>query len=224
MPLIRSPPPTSRHSGERRDPVPAVTSEATPPKDSATFLQSPIGYAVLTLHRPSNVDDPVTLRRLLHTLEDISTDLPILFPVHPRTRAKIAATGLGAFLDNPRVLALPPIGYFEMLGLMTDAAVVLTDSGGMQEETTALGVPCITLRENTERPITLTQGTNTLVGTDPRAIRAAVAQVLGGEGKSGRRPEKWDGRAAERIADDLVAWLAPPARARTPAPAPTCAQ
>ncbi|MCK9538427.1 MAG: UDP-N-acetyl glucosamine 2-epimerase [Dokdonella sp.] len=200
-------PPTPRHPGERLDPVPSVTSEATAPKDPATFLQSPTGYAVLTLHRPSNVDDPATLKRLLDTLTGISRDLPIVFPIHPRTRQKIQSAGLGNFFDNPQILALPPIGYFEMLGMMSDATVVLTDSGGMQEETTALGVPCVTLRENTERPITLTQGTNTLVGTDPQAIRAGVTQALSGNGKSGRRPETWDGHAAERIVTDLVAWL-----------------
>ncbi len=174
--------------------------------DAAAFMAQ--GYALLTLHRPSNVDDPAVLASLLAAFESIGRDLPLVFPVHPRTQAKIRDAGLGAFLENPRVLALPPVGYFEMLGLMRDARLVLTDSGGLQEETTALGVPCLTLRENTERPITISEGSNTLVGVQPDAIRLAVAEVLRSGGKSGRQPELWDGHAAERIVDDLVAWLA----------------
>jgi UDP-N-acetylglucosamine 2-epimerase (non-hydrolysing) len=162
------------------------------------------GYAVLTLHRPSNVDDFYVLNRLLAVLEEVSHELPIIFPVHPRTAQKIEAAGLGGFFDSPNVQALPPAGYFEMLGLMQSARFVLTDSGGLQEETTALGIPCLTIRENTERPITISQGTNTLVGTSPDQIRRCVADILGGRGKAGRVPEKWDGKAAERIVRDLV--------------------
>jgi UDP-N-acetylglucosamine 2-epimerase (non-hydrolysing) len=165
-------------------------------------------YALLTLHRPSNVDQPQRLANLFDTLLAVADSLPIVFPVHPRTRARIDEAGLAGFLADPRVFALPPIGYVEMLGLTASATVVLTDSGGLQEETTALGVPCLTLRENTERPITIEQGTNTLVGTDPVAIRRGLATALAGGGKAGRRPELWDGRAAERIVDDLVGWLA----------------
>lgn len=176
-------------------------------RDAATFLASANGYALLTLHRPSNVDDFDVLAPLLAAFEDISRELPLVFPVHPRTQARIRDAGLGAFLENPRVLALPPVGYFEMLGLMRDARLVLTDSGGLQEETTALGVPCLTLRENTERPITLTEGSNTLVGVRPDAIRSAVADILRTGGRAGRQPELWDGHAAERIVDDLAAWL-----------------
>jgi UDP-N-acetylglucosamine 2-epimerase (non-hydrolysing) len=176
--------------------------------DPGRFLESANGFAVLTLHRPSNVDEPALLARLLEVLEAVSLDLPLVFPVHPRTRARIVDAGLQRFLALPSVLALPPIGYFEMLGLLRAARAVLTDSGGLQEEATALGLPCLTLRENTERPITLEQGTNTLVGVDPAAIRAAIDELLRGGAKAGRRPEKWDGRAAERIVDDLQAWLA----------------
>lgn len=186
-------------------------------KESGVFLEAPHGHAVLTLHRPSNVDLPAVLTRLLGVLEEISRELPLVFPIHPRTEQKIRAAHPG-FLVHPRVLALPPIGYFEMLGLNRSARVVLTDSGGLQEETTALGVPCLTLRENTERPVTLTEGTNTLVGTDPDAIRSAVRDILEHGGKSGRRPELWDGHAAERIVDDLLHGLS------DPDPAPTCAE
>jgi UDP-N-acetylglucosamine 2-epimerase (non-hydrolysing) len=117
----------------------------------------------------------------------------------------IRAAGRSDFLDHPRVLALPPVGYFEMLGLNRTARLILTDSGGLQEEATALGVPCLTLRENTERPITLTEGTNTLVGTDAAAITGAVADTLRAGGKAGRQPEGWDGHAARRIVEDLAA-------------------
>jgi UDP-N-acetylglucosamine 2-epimerase (non-hydrolysing) len=165
-------------------------------------------FALLTLHRPSNVDDPATLASLLDTLLAVGGQLPLVFPVHPRTRARIDAAGRGDFLDDPRVIALPPVGYLEMLGLTSSATVVLTDSGGLQEETTALGIPCLTLRDNTERPITLSQGTNTLVGTDPSAIRAGVADALSGGDVAPSRPDGWDGRAARRIVADLVDWLA----------------
>jgi UDP-N-acetylglucosamine 2-epimerase (non-hydrolysing) len=131
-----------------------------------------------------------------------------LFPVHPRTRARIQEAGLAGLLDSPRIVQLEPLGYLEMLGLMRHARLVLTDSGGLQEETTALGVPCITLRENTERPITVEQGTNTVVGTDAGKILAAVADVMTTGGKRGRVPEYWDGKAAERIKAFLVDWLA----------------
>jgi UDP-N-acetylglucosamine 2-epimerase (non-hydrolysing) len=126
--------------------------------------------------------------------------LPLVFAMHPRTRASIDRLGLGELVSRARIAVLPPQGYLEMLGLMSAATLVLTDSGGMQEETTALGVPCLTLRENTERPITIEQGTNTLVGRDRGAIEHEVSEILAGRGKRGRVPELWDGRAAERIA------------------------
>ncbi|MBF0454657.1 MAG: UDP-N-acetylglucosamine 2-epimerase (non-hydrolyzing) [Magnetococcales bacterium] len=158
------------------------------------------GYGLLTLHRPSNVDFPDVLHSLLQELSDISRQIPLLFPVHPRTRGQIDKAGLAPMLAASNILCLPPIGYLEMLGLMKRATLVLTDSGGIQEETTALGIPCITLRENTERPITLTHGTNTLVGIDRVKMRNCVAEVLASGGKSGRIPEGWDGQAAPRIA------------------------
>jgi UDP-N-acetylglucosamine 2-epimerase (non-hydrolysing) len=164
-------------------------------------------YAVLTLHRPSNVDDRDTLAALLDVVGEINRSLPVVMPLHPRTRGNIEKFGFTDKLDGLRIL--PPVGYLEMLGLMRDAKLVLTDSGGIQEETTALGVPCLTLRENTERPITLTEGTNTLVGPDPDAIRVAFNEVMAGGGKAGRIPEYWDGRAAMRIAHTLKGWLPP---------------
>jgi len=172
------------------------------------LIVHPKGYGVVTLHRPSNVDDAQTLGSLLAVLREVSASLPLVFALHPRTRNNIERFGLGGLIDGERMALLPPQGYLEMLGLMRDATLVLTDSGGLQEETTALGVPCLTLRDNTERPITAEQGTNTLVGRDAQAIRAGVADILRGEGKRGRVPEYWDGHAADRIAADLAAWLA----------------
>ena len=164
------------------------------------------GYAALTLHRPSNVDDAATLRALLGALREVSRHVPVVFPMHPRTRSKIDQHGLGSLLGGS-LFPLPPAGYLEMLGLMQTAKLVLTDSGGIQEETTALGVPCVTLRENTERPITVEQGTNTVVGQDPSRILSVAEDILKTGGKAGRIPELWDGRAAQRIASALGDWL-----------------
>ena len=175
-------------------------------KDARAILESKEGFALLTLHRPSNVDDPATLRQLLETLAEISRTLPVIFPVHPRTSRRIEESGCGGLLENSAIAVLPPLGYLELLGLMEAARVVFTDSGGIQEETTALGVPCITMRENTERPITATQGTNTIVGSDPKRIMGAFRDVLETGGKAGRVPELWDGKAAERIAEVIRAW------------------
>lgn len=161
------------------------------------------GFALVTMHRPSNVDVLAVLERLIATLVEISRQIPVIFPVHPRTRGRIDAAGLQSLLKQGRIALLPPLGYHELLGLMESAKVVLTDSGGIQEETTALGVPCITMRQNTERPITLAEGTNTLVGSDPEKILAAFNEVMAGKGKGGRVPELWDGRAAERIASEI---------------------
>ncbi len=165
------------------------------------------GHAVVTLHRPSNVDDPATLKSLLETLAVVAREVDVVFPIHPRTRAAAERQGLAALLAAPGIRLLPPLGYLEMLGLMVEAALVLTDSGGLQEETTALGVPCITLRENTERPITISEGTNTLTGPNPDAILACFRDIRAGGGKRGRIPEYWDGHAAERIAAHLRGWL-----------------
>lgn len=167
------------------------------------------GYAVLTLHRPSNVDNPTVLKGLIDVVDHISDHLPIVFAAHPRTTQVLEKAGLTRILDvHPHIFLIPPLGYLEMLGLMKDAKMVLTDSGGMQEETTALGVPCITLRESTERPITVEQGTNTVTGRDAGRIMAAVEDVLRSGGKRGCRPELWDGKTAIRIRDCLVSWYA----------------
>ena len=165
------------------------------------------GYALLTLHRPSNVDHPNTLRDLLETLNIVSERLPVVFPLHPRTKSRIEQFGLDALLAQGRYCLLPPVGYLNMLGLMREAKVVLTDSGGIQEETTALGVPCLTLRHNTERPITVDEGTNLIVGQSRPAILAAALDILATGGKAGRIPEYWDGHAAERIVAHLRTWL-----------------
>lgn len=170
-------------------------------------------FGVLTLHRPSNVDDPIVLRRLLDTLASLSEHLPLVFPAHPRTVARIRDTGLMSLIESSRIAVTGPLGYLHLLGLMTKARLVLTDSGGLQEETTALGIPCITLRENTERPVTVSEGTNTIVGTDPVKIRACFEDALRTGGKGGRVPALWDGRAAERIAQVIVDWSKSRARA-----------
>ena len=164
-------------------------------------------YGVVTLHRPSNVDSPVALREALALLRDVATRLPLIWPMHPRAKANIERYGLATMLDDTRMALLPPQGYLEMLGLLANARLVLTDSGGIQEETTALAVPCLTMRENTERPITVDQGTNTLVGRNRKLALACVDDVLTTGGKRGRTPELWDGHAAERIAQYLRGWL-----------------
>lgn len=171
------------------------------------FLESSAGFGVLTLHRPSNVDCPSTLGRLIRTLSELSTEVPLVFPVHPRTRARIERAGLESAMATSHIEMTAPLGYQELLGLMREARLVLTDSGGIQEETTALGIPCLTLRENTERPITVSEGTNTVVGADPAKIRREFAKILSTGGKHGRIPQLWDGKAAERIADVIDRWM-----------------
>ncbi len=185
-------------------PVASTLRAAGLPGDA---LASNAGFGVLTLHRPSNVDDPVVIAALIDALIAASERIPFVFPIHPRTRGNLERFGLLARLRGRAIHLLPPQGYLEMLGLMAAARVVLTDSGGIQEETTALGVACLTLRENTERPITVTEGTNTLTGRAGSAILAALDATLAGHGKAGRLPELWDGKAAARIAAHLFDWL-----------------
>jgi UDP-N-acetylglucosamine 2-epimerase (non-hydrolysing) len=164
-------------------------------------------FGVVTLHRPSNVDSPQALAESLDILHAVAEKLPLVCALHPRTLANVKSFGLTRRLEGARLRVLPPQGYLEMLGLMSAATLVVTDSGGMQEETTALAVPCLTMRENTERPITVEQGTNTLVGRDRSLILRLVDEILLTGGKRGRSPELWDGRAAERIAAHLARWL-----------------
>ncbi len=180
----------------------------------AAFLVGQAGFGVVTLHRPSNVDDPAALEESLAILREAAARLPLVWPVHPRARANIEKFGLSSMMDSCAIALLPPQGYLEMLGLLANAKVVLTDSGGIQEETTALDVPCLTMRDNTERPITVEQGTNTLVGRDRALALASIDEILRAGGKRGRTPELWDGNAGTRIADDLAQWLGLSAVAR----------
>jgi UDP-N-acetylglucosamine 2-epimerase (non-hydrolysing) len=159
-------------------------------------------FGLVTLHRPSNVDDPDMLGQIIKTLTGISSDIPLLFPAHPRTRARLIN---GSLLHRtPGLQIMEPVGYLEFLALQRHARVVITDSGGIQEETTFLGVPCLTLRENTERPITLEVGTNRLIGRDMGLLKAEVARILRGEEKKGKVPPLWDGKTGERIAEILL--------------------
>ena len=153
-------------------------------------------YALVTLHRPANVDDGAVLKRILQSLLEVSQDLSVIFPAHPRTRKRIADFGLHA--DQLQIL--DPLSYLEFLAMQSRATVVITDSGGVQEETTYLGVPCLTLRENTERPVTVSLGTNVLVGRDSDKLRSELSRVLAGQAKKGTIPPLWDGHAGERIA------------------------
>lgn len=172
----------------------------------ATLGLQPGGYAIATLHRPSNVDDRGQLSALMAALGAVAAMLPVVFPIHPRTQKHLEQWQIAV---PTGVQLVPPMGYLEFLGLMADARLVATDSGGIQEETTALGVPCLTLRANTERPITVTEGSNVLLGTDPAALVPAVQQILQGGAKQGRVPQKWDGQASERIADLVQAGFVP---------------
>jgi UDP-N-acetylglucosamine 2-epimerase (non-hydrolysing) len=173
------------------------------------------GYALATLHRPANVDSAEALSATLDALDAVAARLPVLFPVHPRTMARAESLGLRARLTStPNLRTIEPLGYDDFITLMSKAKLIATDSGGIQEETTALGVPCLTLRGGTERPITVTEGTNEIVGLDVPKIRDAVDAIMAGRGKKGRIPAGWDGRAGERVVDALVAFLdgKPPAR------------
>ncbi len=191
-----------RHQQQAIDPGETFAARGL---DSGSDLAA-TGWALVTLHRPANVDDPACLRAIVDTLEEVSERLPVVFPVHPRTQARLAEVGEPQGRRFP-VINLTPVGYLEMLGLMRRARIVLTDSGGVQEETTVLGVPCLTLRDNTERPVTVEQGTNTVTGTDRDRILGALDEALAGRGKAGRLPERWDGQAGERIASLLATWI-----------------
>ena len=161
---------------------------------------APKSYAILTLHRPSNVDNPVVFGRILDAIEVIQSDMPVIFPIHPRTQKNIAGSELARKIDSMRSLRLiKPLGYLDFLKLMSNARLVLTDSGGIQEETTILKVPCITLRENTERPITVEAGSNILAGTTTDRIIAAYKKTIGNSNREIKTPPLWDGHAAERI-------------------------
>lgn len=161
----------------------------------------PGGYGVVTLHRPANVDRPETLGPLLDVLHEASRQLPLVFPIHPRTKERIDRFGFSSRLSTADgLLFLPPLGYLDFLSLTSQARLIVTDSGGLQEESTVLGIPCLTCRPNTERPITVQEGTSTLVGNDPARLRDCLSAVLDGGYKQGHRPPLWDGQAAERIA------------------------
>jgi UDP-N-acetylglucosamine 2-epimerase (non-hydrolysing) len=171
---------------------------------AARFELAPGGYALLTLHRPANVDDPAVFAGILQALATIQQEIPILFPVHPRTVRRLHDFGFDDRLAAaPGLQLIEPQGYLAFLDLMMHARLVLTDSGGVQEETTILGVPCLTLRENTERPVTVTEGTNVLVGSNPQRIISEALVVLAGQHKAGRTPELWDGHSAGRIVSIL---------------------
>jgi UDP-N-acetylglucosamine 2-epimerase (non-hydrolysing) len=172
----------------------------------ASLGLEPSGYGLLTLHRPSNVDDPAAFDSLMSGIDIVARDVPIVFPMHPRTRPVVARSATAnAMVEARRLRLIDPLGYLDFIGLMERARVVLTDSGGVQEETTILGVPCLTLRENTERPVTITHGTNQLVGTDATAILEAWARVKQPVAAP-PGPPLWDGQAAERIADVLAGY------------------
>jgi UDP-N-acetylglucosamine 2-epimerase (non-hydrolysing) len=172
--------------------------------ESIKFKKQYKNFGVVTLHRPSNVDDPGTLATLVGALREISNMFPLAFPVHPRTQQNLERANIDL---GPRICVLPPLAYMDFLNLWKDALVVLTDSGGLQEETTALGVPCITIRENTERPITVAEGTNILAGINPEKIVEAATGVFQGKSKLGRKPKLWDGHSADRIVDILIEFL-----------------
>lgn len=189
-----------------------LRERATPPQ--LEDFPRDADYGLVTLHRPALVDQPERLGPMLEALAELSRDLPLLYPVHPRTRARMASFGLTTgdeawtWWSDSKVMLCPPLRYLEFLWLLDHARLVLTDSGGIQEETTVLGVPCLTVRENTERAVTIHHGTNRLVGLEPSDVLSAAREVLGAARPTGgRTPELWDGQTGERIAEDLVSWL-----------------
>ena len=160
----------------------------------------PRSYVLVTLHRPSNVDDEAMLTDLLRTLTQIAQTVPVVFPMHPRTRARVRPEQLG----SDGLMVTEPMTYLDFLGFQRHASVVVTDSGGIQEETTFLGVPCLTMRKTTERPVTVTLGTNELLGRDTEKLKRRTREILDGHGKAGVVPPLWDGKAAERVAQQIV--------------------
>jgi UDP-N-acetylglucosamine 2-epimerase (non-hydrolysing) len=162
-------------------------------------------YGLVTLHRPSNVDDAAVLAPLMDALASIGRDCPLIFPVHPRTRHVLERIGIEP--DERHVLLIEPLGYLDFMKLMRYSSIVLTDSGGIQEETTALGIPCLTIRDNTERPVTVTVGTNRLVGTRPERVVAEAREALRHGGSGAKIPDRWDGQAAPRIAQVIAKFL-----------------
>jgi UDP-N-acetylglucosamine 2-epimerase (non-hydrolysing) len=179
-----------------------------------------IKYAVVTLHRPSTVDSPKVFRKIWRAIQNLARQIRVVFPVHPRTEARLRDGGfnvapVGRLADATRGMqVIPPLSYLRFLHLQSEATLVITDSGGIQEETTALGVPCLTVRENTERPITVIEGTNTIVGVDERRIQEEASRILSGKGKQGRVPRLWDGHASERIVEILGDSFGPPRKRR----------
>ena len=169
----------------------------------ASKEQESHGYILVTLHRPSNVDQPEPLRKLMQTFHDIAKEIPVVFPVHPRTRQRLAQLELGP--ANDRLKLIDPLGYLDFLALQSHATLVVTDSGGVQEETTYMRVPCLTLRANTERPVTVTAGSNLLVGQNTERLRHEVTRILAGSGQRSEIPPLWDGHASDRIAEVLLA-------------------
>jgi UDP-N-acetylglucosamine 2-epimerase (non-hydrolysing) len=169
----------------------------------------PGNFVLWTMHRPSNVDDPAVLSGMVQAMQHIGArGAPVVFPCHPRTKARLEASGIWNDLQASKGVILgPPLGYMEFLSMSSAAKVIVTDSGGLQEESTVLGIPCLTMRENTERPCTVTEGTSTLVGRDYRLLEQLLRDILDGRYKKGRAPELWDGKAGERIAAEVVAFL-----------------
>jgi UDP-N-acetylglucosamine 2-epimerase (non-hydrolysing) len=196
---------TLHHSLKRAVPAAQTIKAMAPSIDPNMVIKE--GFALATLHRPSNVDDPVVLKGLLEAFNEIAKRQYLIFPLHPRTRATVAKLGLGSLLENPKIITGPPLSYLSVIGLMRDAKMAITDSGGVQEETTALGVPCLTVRENTERPATIVDGTNTLIGIKPAVLIAAANDILETGGKRGRVPALWDGHTAGRIVDQIASFL-----------------
>ncbi len=171
----------------------------------------------MTLHRPANVDEKDSLSQLIGVLAEVSEQLPLMFPVHPRTRARIESFGLNCQLEAaPNIRLSPPLGYLDFLALTSQAKVIVTDSGGLQEESTVLGVPCLTMRPNTERPTTVTMGTSTLIGNDFEMLRREFQKVLGGTSKSGGIPDFWDGQTAGRVVAAIRRHHGLPVTASTP--------